>query len=263
MIINNTGFSSIKIFCESKSADVNSSNSRKIWTLQNPIVLPNNSDVKMLCSVESCSIPLSFYTINDTNNKLKISGTTYTIENGNYSASSIITEIQSIQSAFLMSYSATTSKFKLDASGSPFTIDDVDNNAYNLLGISSSIHSYTTYLAPHVVNLVYTSGVYLSLNNIENNNIDTGTLQQSSTCLLRIPINQPTNTYLQYFNNVGFKNLLSASVLNQVDLSILDDDRKPLALTNNVNWVVVLRIDFEKGIQPETTTKSKIQRMKK
>jgi hypothetical protein len=262
MIINNTGFSSIKIFCESKSADVNSSTSRKIWSLQNPIVLPNNSDVKMLCSVESCSIPLSYYTINETNNKIKINGQTFIITNGNYNATSIITEIESIQQIFTISYSATTSKFRFSTLQNAFTVDDVENNAYDLLGIISSEHAYTTLLAPHPVNLVYTSGIYVSLNNVENNNIDTGTIQQTSTCLLRIPINQPTNTYLQYFNNVGFKNLLSASVLNQVDLSILDDNRKPLALTSNVNWVIVLRIDFEKGIAGETVTKSKIQQMK-
>ena len=263
MIINNTGYSSIKIFCESKSADVDSSTSRKIWSLQNPIVLPNNSDVRMLCSVESCSIPLSFYTINQTNNKIKINGQTFIITNGNYNATSIITEIERIQQIFTLSYSATTSQFKLvGVEGGSFTIDEIENNAYDLLGILPSQQTFNALVAPHPINLVYTSGIYVSLNNIENNNIDTGTIQQTSTCLLRIPINQPTNTYLQYFNNVGFKNLLSASVLNQIDLSILDDNRRPLALTSNVNWVIVLRIDFEKGIAGETVMKSKIQQMK-
>jgi hypothetical protein len=261
MIINNTGLSSIKIFCESKSADVNSSNSRKIWTLQNPIVLPNNSDIQMLCSVESCSIPLSYYTVNATNCNMKISGNIVAIDHGNYSATSIIAHIATKTTLFSMTYSAPTSKFKF-VSSTPFTIEDIPNNAYDLLGIVASDTTHSALIAPHPVNLTYTSGVYVSLNNVENNNIDTGTSQQSSNCLIRIPINQPTNTYLQYFNNIGFKNLLSASVMNQVDLSILDDDRKPLALTTNVNWVVVLRIDFEKGIVQEKVVKTMLEQLK-
>ena len=105
------------------------------------------------------------------------------------------------------------------------------------------------------------SGIYVSLNNVENNNIDTGNEHQSSTSLLRIPINQPTNTYLQYFNNVGFKNVLSTSVLSQIDISLLDDNRQVLELTSNVNWSIVLRIDFERTISESTET-TKINKMK-
>jgi hypothetical protein len=65
---------------------------------------------------------------------------------------------------------------------------------------------------------------------------------------LRIPISQPINTYLQHFNNVGFKTMLKGSVLNQLDISLLDDNRNLLQLSDNVDWVIVLRIDFEKTI---------------
>ena len=259
MIINNTGYSSVKIFCESKSSNSSATPARKQWSLQNPIVLPNNSDIKMLCSVESCSIPLSYYTVNNTNNKIKVSGVLYTLAEGNYDAKTIVTELETIQSVFTATFSKVTSRLKLQAISSQFTIDEVDNNAYDLLGIVSSPDSLTLLNAPHPLNLVYTSGLYLSLNNTENNNIDTGSNQQSSTALIRIPINQPTNTYLGYFNPIGFKNLLATNVLNQIDLSLLDDNRKELALTSNVNWVVVLRIDFEKDIvenQKKTTLQS-------
>ena len=118
-----------------------------------------------------------------------------------------------------------------------------------------------SHTAPSVCNLVYTSGIYVQVNNFENNNVDTGTSNQSSTCLLRVPINQPSNTYLQYFNNVGFKTLLNTTVINQLDISLLDDRRQPIQLTDNVDWTCVLRIDYEKTVV-ETAETTKISLMK-
>jgi hypothetical protein len=79
--------------------------------------------------------------------------------------------------------------------------------------------------------------------------------------LIRLPINQPTNTYLQFFNNLGFKSIISTTVLNQIDISLLDDRREYLELTSNVPWSVVLRIDFEKTII-ETTSRTKIEELR-
>jgi hypothetical protein len=258
MIINNTGFSSVKIFCESKDANVSIHNARKIWTLNTPIVINNENEVKMSCSVESCSIPLSYYTINNSNNKISINGQVYTIQEGNYSANSMIDQLHLTQTVITFTFSKGLSKFILNTTNST-QIDPVSNNIYNLLGIEPT--TFTSLIAPHVCNLIYTTGIYVSLNNVSNNNIDTATSHQSSNCLLRLPVNQPTNTYLQFFNNLGFKNMLSASVLNQIDISLLDDRREYLELTSNVPWVVVLRIDFEKTIT-ETVSDTKIKQLR-
>jgi hypothetical protein len=259
MIINNTGFSSVKIFCESKDAHVSIHNARKIWSLNTPIVINNENEVKMSCSVESCSIPLSYYTINNSNNKISINGQVYSIQEGNYSANSMIDQLHATQTVIAFTFSKGLSKFILNATNET-EIDSVSNNIYSLIGIEPT--TFTGSLtAPHVCNLIYTTGIYVSLNNISNNNIDTATSHQSSNCLLRLPVNQPTNTYLQFFNNLGFKNMLSTSVLNQIDISLLDDRREYLELTSNVPWVVVLRIDFEKTIQ-ETVIDTKIKQLR-
>jgi len=259
-VINNTGYSSIKIFCESKTANVSLNNARKIWSLNAPIIL-NNSSNKMLCSVESASIPLSYYTVNNTNNSYSFDGVSGQLPNGNYNANNIVAELNKV-APFTMSFNSFTSKFEL--TGTPlqtYTIDEVFTSIYPLLGLVADTTFVGSHTAPNVCNLIYTSGIYVSLNNVENNNIDTGNEHQSSTSLLRIPINQPTNTYLQYFNNVGFKNVLSTSVLSQIDISLLDDNREVLELTSNVNWSIVLRIDFERTITESTET-TKINKMK-
>ena len=253
MIINNTGYSSIKIFCESKHADVNINNAHKIWTLNQPIVINNPESVRMLCSVESVSLPLSYYTTNATNNQFKVNNTTYTVPEGNYSATTMKNALNELNMGINFLFDSTLSKFVLNSK----TIEEVPNSIYSMLGLEprtiTLIHT-----APHVCNLIYTTGVYLSLNNTSNDNIDTFSASQSSPCLIRLNINQPTNTYLQFYTPIGFKNVLSTSVLNQIDISILDDNRKPLQLTDNVPWVVVLRVDFERNIT-ETIQRTKIQ----
>jgi hypothetical protein len=140
-------------------------------------------------------------------------------------------------------------------------IKATENSIYEVLGLEPVIITFL-HTAPHVLNLIYTTGIYISLNNSSNDNIDTGKTRQSSPCLIRIPISQPTNTYLQFFTPIGFKNVLSTSVLNQIDLSILDDNRNPLELSDSTPWVVVLRIDFEKTIV-ETVQPTKIQLRRK
>jgi hypothetical protein len=142
------------------------------------------------------------------------------------------------------------------------SINPIDSSIYNLLGMeTTTILQVGSHLAPNTVNLIYTTGIYIALNNISNSNIDTAVSNQSSNVLLRLPINQPTNTYLQFFNNLGFKSIISTTVLNQIDISILDDRREYLELTSNVPWTIVLRIDFERTII-ETQSRTKIEELR-
>ena len=157
-------------------------------------------------------------------------------------------------------FNSTTSTFIISNS-STITINPVENSIYTMLGIEPTTYGVGFHPAPHVCNLVYTTGVYVCLNSSSNDNLDTFSASQSSPCLIRLNINQPTNTYLQFYTPIGFKNVLSTSVLNQIDISILDDNRKPLQLTDNVPWVVVLRIDYERTIV-ETLQMTKIQQRK-
>lgn len=291
---NNTGYTSIKIFCESRMASVHISTTRKIWTLNKPIVIPTGHDIQMLCSVESASIPLSYYTINETNCKMSFSlqdgtmGTklgenfNYSIPFGNYSITALIKILNlkfdaTGENIINFDYDPNTSKiilnFKRQRYGGDGMTDEnffypcinaVNGSIYKLLGIvpEDNIKNFNPHFGKNPVALIYTSGIYISLNNCQNANIDTGVANQSSNILIRVPITQAQNTVLGFFNPVGFKNLLSSNVLSSIDLSLLDDNRHLLQLTDNVDWSVVLRIDFQRTIS-ETVEPTKINQMRK
>jgi len=293
---NNTGFTSLKVFCESRMASVHLSSTRKIWTLNKPIVIPTGHDIQMLCSVESASIPLSYYTINETNCKLSFSlqdknavGDTkqrqnfnYSVPFGNYSMTELLKalnwlcdtgssddiihfEFDSISSKIKLGFKrARNGSVPMDESNFFYPcINHIDNNIYKLLGIvpEDTIKNFNPHYGKNPVSLIYTSGIYISLNNCQNENIDTGTTNQTSNILIRVPIQQAQNTVLGFFNPLGFKNLLNTNVLSAVDISILDDNRQLLQLTDNVDWTVVLRIDFQRTTV-ETVAPTKINKMR-
>ena len=157
-VINNTGLSSVKIFCESYNADISRGNARKIWTLNQPIVLYNPESVKLLMSIESLSVPLSFYTVNDSNNRFSFNGLSYTLEGGYYTANGIVTELNAV-GIFTVSFNSFKSKFVFQtAGGASGTINEISNSVYKMLGVVpvTFVGSHT---APSVCNLVYTSGI--------------------------------------------------------------------------------------------------------
>lgn len=272
VVQNNTSYSSIKIFLESRKANVSLNTARKIWSLNKPIVIPNGAPIKMLCSIESASIPLSYYTINETNQNFSLlAGGIEKIGKvpvGNYTIKTLIT---ALNDALAKIFDGVGLYFKYDTAKSKVIIEfdtgvnnqvvNTPKNLYRLLGLEVSQNLPATYIAPNCVSLVYTSGIYISLNNVENSNIDTGTFSQCSNVLLRMPISQPVNTYLQYFNAVGFKTMLNAHVLSSLDISLLDDNRNLLQLTANVDWSIVMRIDFEKTVD-DSYEDTKINRLR-
>ncbi len=271
MVVNNTGFSTIKIFLESQKASVSLHSARKIWTLNSPVIIPNGAPLKICCSVESASIPLSYYTVNETNNRFAFADSFKLIRDevkpGNYTIKTLLKSINDSLTAqganISLTYDAVTSKVSMYFANATLNnqIVSQSNNIYKLLGLTVGSNLPQSYTAPSCVCLCYTSGIYIALNSADNSNIDTGIESQSSNVLLRIPISQPTNTYLQYFNNVGFKTLLNTQVLSSVDISLLDDNRNLVQLTPNVDWTIVLRIDFERTIQ-ETIEDTKINKLR-
>jgi hypothetical protein len=289
---NNTGYTSVKIFCESRMASVNLSTTRKIWTLHKPIVIPTGHDVQMSCSVESASIPLSYYSINETNCKMSFSmqdsnyqtrvaeNFNYSVPVGNYSITALLKTLnyefdENGKNIIKFDYEPNTSKiilyFKRGRLGNSMTaanfffpcINALDNSIYKLIGISpeNNIINFSPHKGKNPVALIYTSGLYISLNNCQNANIDTGVANQTSNILIRVPITQAQNTVLGFFNPTGFKNLLSTNVLASIDLSLLDDNRQLLQLTENVDWSVVLRIDFQRVIT-ESVAPTKINKLR-
>lgn len=266
-----TQYNSKKIFCDSDNPNATGSNNmRKQFTLANPIIIPPQSKIKMLIGVEAVSIPLSFYVFNSSNNVIRYSDNNnnvdnYTLDVGNYTITRLVTTINANSAIpFGLSFDRETAKLKITDPNTPstiteFQIHDVENNAYGLLGMT--VGNYTLGdVFTNTINLVYTSGVSIAINNIENLN-DEANPNASSKKLIRIPITTSINTYLTFFNNQPFYSTINNKVLNFLDVSILDDSGRLLETNGNHFFHITFRIDFTKPAE-ELLDKTLIQKFR-
>ena len=244
--------SPIKIFLDSSSPDAQKvSNSNYIFTINPPLLLHMDDTHKLALGIETCSIPLAFYTINENNNQFSIDGDLYTIPEGNYRETQLTPVLKSIISAvrtdITLIFDTIKSKytlFRLSGSGA-VTFNQVPNSARKILGFSNNTHTLP-YIFNDILNLTYTSGVTIRFNNIGTNNIDTFSAGEGGTTVLRLPITTPVNTVLQHFNNTPFLATINNRAITQLNVSLHDDERRILSMNGEHQFFITVRVDYVK-----------------
>jgi len=258
-------YSGFKILLDSGNLNeyvtrINDSNSSFTFRLKTPIILDNHDPHVIAISVESASIPLSYYSINSFNNRfsLKINSESYdfVIPPGNYRINQLIITLNNL----LQKQSITIITFDFDIITSKITVitntsdlnlvfkDSVDSETSAVLGYTSSddtlpapststTDGVTTfqYEFEDVVNLVYTTGVQISLENV---------VIHDNRTLLRIPITTPPNTILQYMNTQPFLSVIKDRHLTSLSISLLDDKNQLLRINGNHPWIIVIRVSY-------------------
>ncbi|MGA1048414.1 MAG: hypothetical protein ACO3UU_10400 [Minisyncoccia bacterium] len=234
--------SASKIFLHSNAENAFTNGTSSSYTFQiEPLIIGSTDESTFILGLESASIPLSFYAINQTNDTFSINGTPYNITNGNYSYTSILTQLNNI-TGLTWAYNLDTNKLKITTAGS-YTFNVTADSATNVLGFIEG----TTYNAnvefDKVVNLTYTTGVQIRLDNISTSNISADR-SGGSSILARLPITTPAYTILQFFNPQPFYTTIKNKTLTEISISLLDDDSNLLILNGSPNWFVTLRIDY-------------------
>ena len=239
--------SSHKIFLDSSSPSAHKiNNSNYVFDISPPLLLHPEDPHKMVLGIESASIPLSFYTINEKNNKFSIDSVVYTIPEGNYRVSQLTPVLNGLmgEKDLIFTFNDILSKYQLTSTTlSSITFDDIANHADILLGFSVGSHSLP-YRFDEILNLTYTSGVVVRINNITTNNIDTYQSGQGGSTMIRLPITTPPNTMLQYFNNQPFLATINNRSITQLNVSLHDDEREFLSLNGDHQFFLTIRVDY-------------------
>jgi hypothetical protein len=243
-----TPFLSKQIFLNSD--DTNSTkigNADIEWDLRDYISVPPSHHI--ILSLDTISIPLSYYNINSTNNTLDYTDPnsvlqSLTITAGNYTVTTLVTFFNANLVDITASYSYVTNKLTFTSTVGDFTFEQ-ESTCFSLLGFTlDSDHTSTsnTLIADQILNLVYSTGIYVDMNDIVTENLD-GSSGENTSILARIPINQTYNTVLQYqaFNhNVGLLN----KQIKKIHITLKNDARGVLALQENAVWSLVLTVHF-------------------
>lgn len=248
--MNEVRQSSAKVFIssESESTWTTSGSNSQIECKFAPFILRSNDTTHFVVGIECLSIPLAIYTVNVYNNTLVTAAITTTIPVGNYTATTLQTYLntQTATNGVTWTLNTTTNCFAVSFVGTKaFT-----GSASAVLGYTSSAVAISSSNLPKTINLAYTTGVAIRLDNIQTDNRDSQT--GTSSILVRVPITVAPFKVLQYFNSSPFYTTIANRYINSFKISLLDDDYRLLDLVGNPQWNITLRVDFADKVEGVT-----------
>lgn len=227
--------------------------------------------IRTYVTVLNAQIPVSFYVIDETNNKLLIytldpsTGYTIAITNvflpiGNYNSGTLITAFNSALSSagILMTISINPVDGVLTFTNSSSTVDyaiqanNFGSTIAKILGIGDTAVSNSILIAnntftilPFPLNLLGKTKLLINsanLNNVAYTSFGLG----FTTTIATIPVNVPPYSLIQYACAVEQqKNVLTNRVLDNIDIQILDTDNKFINF-NNIDWSITLVLTVER-----------------
>ena len=218
-------------------------------------------------SVPFAIIPVSFFTVNQNNNQLKIlvngSTTTYTFPQGNYNANTFITQFSLTLGAYY--------KLSLSAYNNVFTITRTLQDGFNftILGVSSisSIMGFSTnmngiFVSPNYVITCSRCCNFLPLPRItmrcpELANTQMVGSSSSNDVIITIPNNSKPNGQLYYINSSNAKLFFRQHELSRFIISLTDDDGNYLNF-NGVSSFFTLQFDIYRKFAPKLPSFSNI-----
>lgn len=209
---------------------------------------------KKYLTLLNAQIPVSFYIINEYNNRLTLKdvggGGTHNIDLdfGNYSGNTLITELTTkINAGFphtvVITLSKSTGKLNFVFNGqTQFRADQ--STIKNILGFDTNLND-TNITMPYPLNLLGTKKLFIKsqiLNISSYDSINTNKNNIIST----IPVDQPFYNMISYTSAIDTnQHELKLNVLDGVDIQIYDEDNNFINF-NNIDWNITLNITIEK-----------------
>jgi hypothetical protein len=242
---------SLCIFLNSKTANsyVNNYTSECLFRLP-PLNIPKKSKINI--SIQTASIPSSFYNCDDFNNKFNIVvngiNQNYIIPQGNYNINTLIIQLKALMGINFsisfnsldntITFSNTSYDFQFLSSSTCFEmLGFVDNISY--VSISKVLKSTIS------INLFTIRNILISSNNFILNNINSNKPNDTSI-LCSIPINSSAGSIISYSNSFNVSNdVYNTTNLTLLHIKLTDQDGALLDL-NGCHFSLTLQLDIYK-----------------
>ena len=236
--ILNTGQSSQKIFLESDLCSVNISPTSKTFDFLNPIKANSGNNISL--KVIDFEIPVSWYTVNQLNNKIVVDGVTYTLVSQNYNAYELSQALTILLPNITVTFQTQSSKF-LFVGTSPFILGA--SSCHKLIGMDFVVYNSTaSLLSTNVVDLAGEKNLYIELS-IANASI---TNYGDSHIVCKIPISVGSMELLCYDNVTDVSLLLVDKTIKKLNVSLIDHKGNPFQNNelNGIDWSLTIGVDF-------------------
>ena len=205
-------------------------------------------------SVVSAQIPVSFYTINATNNSLTYTlGTQYTITIpvGNYNATSLISAIISafatMSITMAISINKLTGKLTFSATASNFSFIYSSTSIMIVLGFIKITEVSSSFIltAHYPLNLLGIKVISVKSSILAISAYTSETLGFSNT-LSTIPVDMPSFNLVSYVSNNDLdKHILRVKHIDAIDISLMDENENYIDF-NNIDWTLTLCLSIER-----------------
>ena len=242
---------SLCIFLNSKTANsyINNYSSECMFKLP-PLNIPKKSKINI--SVQTASIPSSFYNCDDFNNKFDVivNGVpqNYIIPQGNYNINTLIIQLKSfLGTNFTIVYNNLDNTITFTNSLYDFQFLNT-SSCFEMLGFTDNItvSSISKVLKSTIsINLFTIRNILISSNNFILNNVNS-TKPNDSSILCSIPINSSPGSIISYTNNFNVSNdVYNTTNLTLLHLKLTDQDGTILDL-NGCHFSLTLQLDIYK-----------------
>lgn len=247
------------IYEDSRLISLNSKDARKlngdynsscIFDIPNIVVDPEQDVEYILAQVEDFELPISYYLINDTNDTLHYRynsiDTSITIAQGNYNATTLITEMQQkfsdngLTATIVLNQVTGKLDFRFSSPITDITFYyHLSVNLMTILGFTQTV-SGTSFIAPVPLNLLGIMKINICSNALATINNHTSSQTLSNNIIQTIAVNTTSWRQLTYINKTSHAGRLKAKTLdNGIDIQLFDDDGNYLEL-NSINWSLTI-----------------------
>jgi hypothetical protein len=205
---------------------------------------------KCKISVQSASIPYSFFNCDYYNNQLIYSvdgdaDITINIPQGNYNTSTLRTYLLTVMTGFSISYVAYNNSYIFTHSTNDFTFK-ANSTCFELLGFTDDIDHISTLksLTSDIsINFFTIRNIYIQSNNIITNNINSNT-PNNSNILCSIPVQSSSYSIINYSNINNIKMFIDRiNNFTLLHISKTDQDGDILDL-NGCHFSMTIQIDI-------------------
>jgi len=243
--LNDTERSSQSIFLHSNDSVVSISDAEKIFYLNEAISAP--SGYRLIIGLTNMTMANSMFNVTTNNNTIVISGTTYTITEGNYSAEGLATAIGTeISSIGTIAFDDTNSnnKYIFTFTAGAQTID-AGTTLTRQLGLTGQLPtaSATSYSAQGVCDLGGTTNIYIRIRNLTMNNIDSR--GQTNNIIASIVNNTNYGGYIFFVPPEVLYYQITEQSIGHLDIELTDQEGKLLEM-NKANFNLTLTIHYVK-----------------
>jgi hypothetical protein len=237
---------------------ISSYNSNAIFQI--PALLKEEYDIVQVdIGLINVQIPVSFYSINYTNNKLTYTlGTLKTIilEDGNYNANNLFTEMIA---KFLLNGDVFSIKInKINGcltftSNTNFTFNYINSTIFKTLGFSNKTDYTSTsniLISPFPLNLAIINQLSIVSDNLATNGYSSN---KTENIISNVSVDKPSFGILTFESPNMVRRILKSKVINSIDIRILDQDGNFIDF-NNQDWSLTLSINILRRIIYSFTT---------